>query len=202
MDIRRPPDCLLCYPDLISGTAILVSQSLSPLLSLSSVVWKDVSLAERRERNKLALWSIWWHFYSDWMHKVKIFLDIAGGSEGRPDQLRNLTNIGWTCQVFIKTGARVWERRSQGEREIYQDSGLELSFSSVWPPAPPALTCQPDILGECEAMNLLLNTNIKAKYILTGWRCLGSDKKQQQVVQLVDISLTQEYNFVFVLRNL
>ena len=29
------------------------------------------------------------------------------GAPGRRDQLRNLTNLVWTCQVFIKTGARV-----------------------------------------------------------------------------------------------
>ena len=29
------------------------------------------------------------------------------GAPGRRDQLRNLTNFAWTCQVFIKTGDRV-----------------------------------------------------------------------------------------------
>ena len=96
---------------------------------------------------------LWWHFYSDWMHKWK-YLEISRGA-GAVGQTSYeiLTNFGVACQVFIKTGARVWERGRERERYCdcdwsrYQDSasGLELSFSSVWPPA---LTCQSLIFSE------------------------------------------------------
>ena len=119
-----------------------------------------------------------------WLNaQVKLFLDITGGHWPGPSQLRNLTNFGVACQVFIKTGARVWERGNPALGlwllagwSRYQDRELELVLSSV---SPPALRCQPGPIERVNSKISWQNTRHSASYWIqtttakyTDWRRL------------------------------